>query len=118
MSFCQDKGIGVVIGRPFNSGILASDLEQDALYDYRVAPREVLKRARRIREVCRRSDVPLKAAALQFVVAHPVVVSVIPGSSFPAHVEENAAMMQYPIPRAMWEELRQEHLIAENAPTP
>ena len=83
-----------------------------------MAPPEILEKARRIRDVCARYNVPLKAAALQFVLAHPAVTSVIPGSSYPEHVHENVAMIQYDIPSDLWDELRHEGLIAENAPVP
>ena len=118
MSYCQEHNISVVIGGPYNSGILASDLGPQALYDYRRAPVEILERARRIRRVCDRYGVPLKAAALQFVLGHPAVASVIPGSSYPEHVEENAEMVHHPIPPKLWEELRQERLISVDAPVP
>ena len=107
-----------MIGGPYNSGILASDLGPDAQYDYRVAPSEVLEKARRIRDVCSRYNVPLKAAALQFVLAHPAVTSVIPGSSYPEHVHENVAMIQCDIPSELWDDLWSEGLIDENAPVP
>ena len=115
---CRERNIGVIIGAPYNSGILASDLGPDAEYDYRVAPSEILEKARRIRGVCTRYNVPLKAAALQFVLAHPAVTSVIPGSSFPEHVEENVAMIQYDTPPDLWIDLRHEGLIDEGTPTP
>ena len=118
MSYCLEKGIGVVIGGPYNSGILASNLGPDVLYDYRMAPEQLLEQARRIRGICRRYDVPLKAAALQFALAHPAVVSVIPGSSFPAHLQENAAMVGLDIPSELWDDLRNQGLISSDAPVP
>jgi len=68
--------------------------------------------------VCTRYNVPLKAAALQFVLAHPAVTSVIPGSSYPEHVRDNVAMIQRNIPADLWGELRNEGLIADGAPVP
>jgi len=118
LPYCVEHGISIVIGGPYNSGILASDLGPDALYNYCVASPEVLDRARRIRDVCRAHDVPLKAAALQFVLAHPAVVSVIPGSSFASHVTENAAMVAQPIPAALWDAMREKGLLAVDAPVP
>jgi D-threo-aldose 1-dehydrogenase len=118
LPYCEQHDIGVILGGPYNSGILASDLGPDALYDYRAAPPEMLDKARRIKTVCDRHSVPLKAAALQFVFAHPAVTSVIPGSSYPEHVQENVAMIQQDIPPLLWGELRQEGLIPEDAPLP
>lgn len=118
LPYCQENAIGVIIGGPYNSGILASDLGPDAQYDYRVAPSEILEKARQIRDVCGRYNVPLKAAALQFVMAHPAVTSVIPGSSYPEHVHENVAMVQSDIPADFWDDLRYEGLIDKGAPVP
>ena len=71
LPLCQEKGISVILGGPYNSGILASDLSPDATYQYAKAPADVLDRARRIGSVCNRYGVPLNAAALQFGLAHP-----------------------------------------------
>ena len=73
LPLCQERNISVIIGGPYNSGILASDLSESATFNYRPAPREVLEQARRCQEVCDRHGVPLKAAALQFVFGHPAV---------------------------------------------
>lgn len=118
LPYCYAHNIGIILGGAYNSGILASDLGPDAKYDYRVAPPEMLEMARRIRDVCVRYNVPLKAAALQFVLAHPAVTTVIPGSSYPEHVHENVAMIQCDIPAQLWEDLRDGGLIAEGAPVP
>lgn len=118
LPYCYENNIGIILGGAYNSGILASDLGPDAQYDYRVAPAEILEKARRIKDVCARYNVPLKAAALQFVLAHPAVTSVIPGSSYPEHVHENVAMIQCDIPSDLWDDLRCEGLIAEGTPVP
>ena len=118
LPYCYEHNIGIILGGAYNSGILASDLGPDAKYDYRVAPPEILEKARRIRDVCVRHNVPLKAAALQFVLAHPAVTAVIPGSSYPEHVKENVAMIQYDIPLDLWEDLRKEGLTDKDAPVP
>jgi D-threo-aldose 1-dehydrogenase len=118
LPYCQSNDIGIVVGGPYNSGILASDLGPDAQYDYHTASPETLTMARRIRDVCARYNVPLKAAALQFILAHPAVTSVIPGSSYPAHVRENVEMAQLKVPSSLWEDLRDERLIDPSAPVP
>ena len=118
LPLCQERGISIILGGPYNSGILASDLGPDATYFYERTPAEVLDRARRIKSVCDRHGVPLKAAALQFGLAHPAVAATIPGAQSAAEVEENFNMVRHPIPEDAWAELREEGLIPEEAPTP
>ena len=78
----------------------------------------MMAKAARIGEVGARHDVPLKAAALQFILAHPAIVSVIPGARSIQEVEDNVRMVELPIPRAFWAELKSTGLITEAAPTP
>ena len=118
LPLCQEKNISVIIGGPYNSGILASDLSESATFNYRPAHREVLEQARRCKEVCDRHGVPLKAAALQFVFGHPAVTATIPGPRTVAEAEENFQMMAHSIPAALWEELRHEGLIPAESPSP
>ena len=118
LPLCQERGISIILGGPYNSGILASDLGPEATYFYERTPSEVLDRARRIKSVCDRHGVPLKAAALQFGLAHPAVAATIPGAQSAAEVEENFNMVRHPIPADAWAELRDEGLIPEEAPTP
>ena len=119
LPLCEKKGISIVLGGAYNSGILASDLrETDRFkFNYADAPPEIIEKAKLIKTVCDRHDVPLKAAALQFVMAHPAVDTVIPGASAPERVEENFRMMQHVIPDELWDELRHEGLLPEEAPT-
>ena len=116
LPLCQEKGISVILGGPYNSGILASDLSPEATYQYAKAPREILDRARRIRSVCDLYGVPLNAVALQFGLAHPAVASTIPGVCSSAEVEDNVGAEAYPIPDAVWEDLKQQGLLDESAP--
>ena len=118
LPLCVEKDIGIVLGGPYNSGILASDLSDETTFNYLPAPREILERARRIKEVCDRHGVPLKAAALQFGLAHPAVAATIPGARSIAEIEENLSMAAHPIPSHLWEELRAGGLIHPNAPAP
>ena len=118
LPLCVEKDIGIVLGGPYNSGILASDLSDDTTFNYLPAPREVLERARSIKEVCDRNAVPLKAAALQFGLAHPAVAATIPGARSIEEIEENLRMAAHPIPADLWEELRAEGLIHPAAPAP
>ncbi len=118
LPLCEEKGISVILGGPYNSGILASDLSDEATYQYVKAPPEILDRARRIGNVCDRQGVPLNAAALQFGLAHPAVVSTIPGVRGPTEAEDNARAVSFPVPGALWEELKGQGLLDENAPVP
>jgi D-threo-aldose 1-dehydrogenase len=107
-----------VIGAPYASGILVRGPLPDALYDYRPATPEVLARAQRIFDVCRRHDVPLATAALQFPFGHPSVAAVIPGPVAPEEVRSNLAWMRRDVPQALWAELGSEGLVRQDAPAP
>ena len=111
---CQAAGTSIVIGGPLNSGILAG---RDT-WNYRPAPPEIVARVNAIEAVCDSHRVPLAAAALQFPLAHPAVAAIIPG---PRNVEEfhaNLALLQHPIPAALWSDLRNAGLLHPAAPTP
>jgi D-threo-aldose 1-dehydrogenase len=115
---CIKKGISIVIGGAYNSGILATGARNGAYYDYAPAPPEILDRTRRLEKVCDEYRVPLKAAALQFPFGHPVVVSNVPGTRSKSRFEENMSLMSFPIPGDFWTELRRRGLTAEEAPFP
>jgi D-threo-aldose 1-dehydrogenase len=114
---CQRRRISVIVGGPFNSGILASAPRPGSRYDYAEAAPEVLDRARRLHEVCHRHGVPLGAAALQLPLLHPAVASVIPGARSPREVEQHAAWLRWPIPHALWDELKAARLLDPRTPT-
>lgn len=118
MPYAEERGIGVIVGGPYNSGILTGPVTEGATYDYAAAPPPVIEKARRLDAVCRRHDVPLAAAALQFPLAHPAVSAVIPGALTRAEVEQNIAHLGRPIPAALWQELKAEGLVAAAAPVP
>lgn len=115
---CAERGMSIILGGPFNSGILAGPVRDGAWYDYAPAPQTLIDRARRIEAVCQRHGVELPAAALHFPLAHPVIASIIPGALAPFEVAQNAERLRRPIPTALWDELRHEGLIATGAPTP
>jgi D-threo-aldose 1-dehydrogenase len=106
LPMCGRRGIGVILGGPYNSGILATGPVQGAMYDYAPAAPEVMQRTRAIASACARHAVPLRAAALQFPLSHPAIATVIPGARDPAEVAENLALMTQPIPDALWQDLR------------
>lgn len=116
LALCAARGVSVVIGAPFASGILATGAVPGARYRYAPAEPEILDRVRRIEAVCARHAVPLAAAALQFPLFHPVVAASIPGADAPAQVEANVAHLKRSIPRAFWDELKGEGLLRAEAP--
>ena len=118
LPYCVERNISVVAGGPYNSGILAVGPREGATFNYRAASPDMMDKARAIHAVCERHQVPLRAAALQFILAHPALASVIPGARSVQEVEENVQLIEYPIPAALWAELKAEKLIAEAAPTP
>ena len=118
LPYCVEHRISVVAGGPYNSGILAVGPRSGATFNYRAAPPEMMDKAARIADICERHQVPLKAAALQFILAHPAIASVIPGARSVAEVEENARMVELEIPGELWAELKKAGLIAAEAPTP
>jgi D-threo-aldose 1-dehydrogenase len=109
---CARYGCGIVIGGPFNSGILAGN----GKFNYADAPAEVVERVRRIAAVCSEFGVPLPAAALQFPMAHQAVVSCIPGARDVVQLRQNAAWFELPIPPALWQALKHDGLLDERAP--
>lgn len=114
LPMCERKGISIIIGGPYNSGILAGG----TTFDYVPAPPELLENVRQITAVCQSYDVDLKAAALQFPFAHPTVASVIPGARIPGELKENFRLLSAPIPTALWAELQEKKLIPEGIPVP
>jgi D-threo-aldose 1-dehydrogenase len=118
MQRCVENGISIVIGAPYASGILATGPGPAAHYRYGIATEDIQNKVRGIQEVCSAHGVNLKAAALQFPLAHPAVVSVIPGGARPEEVTENIAMASAPIPAAFWASLKTEGLIDPEAPVP
>jgi D-threo-aldose 1-dehydrogenase len=115
---CEERGVGIVVGGSYNSGILATGAVSGAMYNYAPAGPEILERVAKMEAVCARHKVPLAAAALQFVLGHPIVASIIPGAISRAQVERNVAAFRHPIPVDLWAELKREKLIRADAPTP
>ncbi|HJU23915.1 MAG TPA: aldo/keto reductase [Casimicrobiaceae bacterium] len=118
LPYCSQNGIGVVVASPFNSGILATGAVQGARYFYSPPSAEIVERTKRLEAICARHRVPLGAAALQFALAHPAVVSAVCGYRSVAEVDTNLAWSTLPIPMALWDELKASDLIPRDAPTP
>jgi D-threo-aldose 1-dehydrogenase len=109
---CAERGAGIIIGSPFASGILASgSAGAKPLYNYVPAPPDIVAKTRRIEGVCNAHGVSLKAAAVQFPLLHPLVDSVLCGAIGIAQARENARLIEPPINKAFWDQLRREGLI-------
>jgi D-threo-aldose 1-dehydrogenase len=113
-----DEDDDVFIDGGSGSGLYATGPVAGAPFNYREPSPGELERARRIEAVCRRHNVALAAAALQFPLHHPSVASVIPGGFRPEHVTSNISYMRDEIPDALWAELKREKLIRLDAPSP
>lgn len=118
LPLCEQRGAAVVIGGGFNSGILATGAKPGAKYNYAPAPQAILEKVARIEAVCADYRVPLPAAALQFVVAHPAIPSFIAGTRTVAQLQQNLAWFNHPIPAGFWAELKRRGLLREDAPVP
>ncbi|MEO8757368.1 MAG: aldo/keto reductase [Devosia sp.] len=118
MADLATRGVSVIIGAPLASGILATGSSGAAHYGYGKASAEVQAKVRGIEAVCKAHDVALPAAALQFVLAHPIVVSAIPGAARASEVTENVAHVNAPIPAGFWSDLKAQKLIDPDSPVP
>jgi D-threo-aldose 1-dehydrogenase len=122
LPLCVKRGTRVVVGGPFNSGILATGTRpadgRTVYFNYAPAPPDVIARAAAIERLCASHGVALKAAALQFPRAHPAVACVLAGARTASELDENLALAAHPIPEAYWRELRARRLVPENAPLP
>ena len=114
----QEKNIGVFAGGVYNSGILATGATSNATYNYSIAPPEIMNKAKRLEAVCTRHNVPLNAAAVQFIWAHPAYTSLIIGADRADQVADNLKTLDVEIPAAFWQDLRAEGLIEAEAPLP
>ena len=119
---CARRGVAIVLGGPFNSGILATGSRPrdgaPPYFDYAPAPAAMVARVRALEIVCEKYDVPLAAAALQFPAAHPAVAVVLAGARSVAELDANLALARMPIPAMLWTELRELGLIDPRAPLP
>ncbi|MEM6891343.1 MAG: aldo/keto reductase [Pseudomonadota bacterium] len=118
LPMCEERGAAVVVGGGFNSGILATGAKEGAKYNYAPAPAEIMDRVTKIEAVCADHNVPLPAAALQFVVAHPAIPSFIAGTRTVDQLNQNLDWFSHPIPSDFWAELKHKGLLREDAPVP
>ncbi|MGI9510133.1 MAG: aldo/keto reductase [Geminicoccaceae bacterium] len=115
---CAAKGVGIIIGSPYASGILATGPVAGAKYNYAPASEDMLAKVQGIQTVCSRHDVPLQAAALQFPLGHDSVAAIIPGAVSAGEIEQNLAYFKADIPADCWTELKAEGLLRDDAPVP
>jgi D-threo-aldose 1-dehydrogenase len=113
-----ERGVGVMLGGVFNSGILATGAVSGARYNYRPAPSDIASRVAAIGRVCEAHGVTLPHAALAFVLGHPAVSSVVLGAVSPDEIRRNVAAFAAPVPAALWGELKAERLLRDDAPVP
>jgi len=117
LPLCEARGIGIVSGGPYNSGILATGAQAGAWYNYNPAPQDILDKVSAIERVCAAHDVRLVDAAFQFPLLHPAHVTVIPGGQGVAEMDSNLHAAGASIPAALWEDLKSEGLMRPDAPT-
>jgi D-threo-aldose 1-dehydrogenase len=112
-----DRGVSIIAGGVLNSGLLV-DPGPGSTYNYAPAAPDVLERALRLKTTCDEFEVPLRAAALQFPLAHPAVASIIVGARTPGEVEDTCRMLRHEIPAGLWASLKEHGLVRHDAPTP
>ncbi|MGE0287385.1 MAG: aldo/keto reductase [Bradyrhizobium sp.] len=115
---CVKRNVSVILGGPYNSGILTGGVKPGATHDYVAAPSHLIEKAQKIETVCQRHGVELGAAALQFPLFHSAVCSVIPGALSADEVRQNIGRLSVKIPVELWSELKREKLLDPGAPTP
>jgi D-threo-aldose 1-dehydrogenase len=119
LPLCLERNVSVVAVAIFNSGLLARpEVPADATYNYAAAPAEVIDRARRIADVCKRHGAVLPQAALQFPFGHPAVKAIAVGARTPSEITENAQLLAETVPAELWTDLKAEGLLEADVPTP
>ncbi|HGH7181875.1 aldo/keto reductase [Bacillus luti] len=108
------NNMDIVVGGPYSSGVLAGG----AHFEYQKASPEIIAKVNKMKNLAERHGISIKAAALQFALANPAVAAVIPGASKPERIAEDQAALKTVIPAAFWEEMREQKLVAVNAPLP
>ncbi|MFB6783031.1 aldo/keto reductase [Streptomyces sp. NPDC056352] len=114
LPMAQEQGVGMVVGGPYSSGILAGGTH----FEYQQAPAEILERVGKLKALAEKHGTSIKAAALQFSLAHPVAAAVIPGATRPSRIAEDTAALNENIPTAFWTDLRASGLVSPAAPLP
>jgi len=114
MPACQAKKVDIVVGGPYSSGVLAGG----AHFEYAPASPEILAKVQKIKDLCDKYKIPVKAAALHFSLAHPASAATIPGASKPERIAEDHAALKTVVPDDFWLDLRKQALVSQKAPLP
>ncbi|MFB9578491.1 aldo/keto reductase, partial [Streptomyces yanii] len=114
LPMAQEQNVGMVVGGPYSSGILAGG----AHFEYQKAPAEIIAKVNRLKELTAKHGISIKAAALQFSLAHPAAAAVIPGATRPSRIAEDTAALNETVPAAFWADLRAAGLVSPAAPLP
>ncbi|MFE3200149.1 aldo/keto reductase [Embleya sp. NPDC059237] len=114
LPMAQAANVDMIVGGPYSSGVLAGGNH----FEYRQAPPEIVERVGRLKVLTERHDIAIKAAALQFSLAHPVAAAAIPGATRPGRIAEDVAALNANVPAAFWHDLRSAGLVAPDAPLP
>lgn len=116
LPLCEKRGIKIVTGGPYNSGILATGPVKGAFYNYDTASQSIIDRVAAIERVCTSHGVSLKAAALQFPLFHSTHLSVVPGAQSAEELNNNLEVYKAVIPSSLWSDLKTEGLLRQDAP--
>ncbi|MFB6895990.1 aldo/keto reductase [Streptomyces hydrogenans] len=114
LPMAQEQGVDMVVGGPYSSGILAGGTH----FEYQQAPAEIIERVGKLKALAERHGISIKAAALQFSLAHPASAAVIPGATRPSRIAEDTAALNETVPAAFWTDLRAAGLVSPAAPLP
>ncbi|GAA3428931.1 aldo/keto reductase [Streptosporangium nondiastaticum] len=114
LPMAQEQNVDMVVGGPYSSGVLAGGTH----FEYQQAPPEIIERVNRLRALADKHGVSVKAAALQFSLAHPVSAAAVPGATRPSRIAEDVAALNETVPAAFWQELRAQGLVSPAAPLP
>ncbi|WP_369185217.1 aldo/keto reductase [Streptomyces sp. Y1] len=114
LPMAQEQGVGMVVGGPYSSGVLAGGTH----FEYQEAPAHIIERVTRLKDLAAKHGVSIKAAALQFSLAHPVTAAVVAGATKPGRIAEDRAALNETVPAAFWQELRAAGLVSPAAPLP
>jgi D-threo-aldose 1-dehydrogenase len=117
---CKAHGASIILGGPYNSGILATGVRSQAVphYNYEPAPKQVIERVAKIEKICDEYQVSLAAAAIQFPLGHSAIASVIPGLGSANRVEKTMKLFFETIPNEFWQALKDNNLLAQESPLP